>query len=99
MQIDIDRWTQVKISSGLISLASQSGFLRQAERRQHHTGLYFEKASEQLGLGWARLCRGVAPVSKAGMWVASLEPQCSSETMRKELKEQEPSYIFQELPQ
>lgn len=43
VKIDIDRWTQVKISSGLISLASQSGFLRQAERRQRHTRLLFRE--------------------------------------------------------
>lgn len=74
VEIDIDRWKQVKISSGLISLASQPGFLGRQKGGMTKQGFYLEKASEQLGLGWARLCRGVASDSKAGLLVASREP-------------------------
>lgn len=51
VEIDIDRWKQVKISSGLISLASHPGFLRQAERRHHHTRLLFREGIWATGLG------------------------------------------------
>lgn len=50
-EIDIDRWTQVKISSGLISVASQSGSLGQAEGRPHHTRLLFREGIPTTGFG------------------------------------------------
>lgn len=74
LETDTDKWSQVQISSGLIGLAFEVAFLKQQKTGILTQGFYLEKASEQLGLGWARLCRGVGHISRASLLVASLEP-------------------------